>query len=86
MSLSRKESSTAFFSHWFTCQDFGPLLALDLLCDAQLAMIKQPQRAVDRAANVALRLGVDVGAIFESGGDEGFKILVCMEFPAMCEG
>ena len=47
MSLRRKDSSTAFFSHWFTFQ-----LAVDLpFGDAHLAAVEQIERFLDRLAD-----------------------------------
>jgi hypothetical protein len=58
-----------------------PLLALDLLGDAQLAGIKKTQRALDGVAEVALGLGADIGAILKGGGDEGLEAGVRHDVP-----
>ena len=46
----RNDSSTAFFSHWWTCQR-----AVDLLGDAQAAGIEPVERGLDRRAHRARR-------------------------------
>ena len=49
MSLRRNDSSTAFLSHWLTCQ----LPSRLLLGDARLAAVEQVERGLDRLAHRA---------------------------------
>lgn len=68
MSLSRNDSSTAFFSHWLTFQ--VPSAALG---DAGRALVEQIERVVDAFADFALGRGIDGVPRLKGDVDGGFQ-------------
>ena len=69
LSLSRKESSTAFFSHWLTVQPPRALLG-----DPRLAVVEQPERRLDRVAHLAPGRGAEAVARLPGGVDDLLKL------------
>ena len=80
MSLRRKDSSTAFFSHWFTIQS-----PFTLLGHAGLAGIEQVERRVHGLAHGALGLEIDLVAALPGLLDGGLKIAHASLLALMCD-
>ena len=72
MSLSRNDSSTAFFSHLIDV----PRPVGRLLGDARFAAVEQIERLLDRLAHRALGRWPDRVALFEGGVDGLGEIVV----------
>ena len=85
LSLSRKDRITAFFSHWLTFQEFGPVGAGIFSATRALPAVERLQRRLDRVAHVAGRLGLIAARFSQACSISSLKWSV-MEFPEPLRG
>ena len=76
LSLRRNDKSTAFFNHWLTFQEFGPVAPEIFSATLALPEFEQIERPLDRVAHVSGRLRVDPAAVLEGVFDQRLKLCV----------